>query len=102
MRGRAPRLGASWRWRAGGRGRAAALKAARRRVGPSFTGRTDLPVYPPDGGAWEVRDSAGDHVGICLHDNFARAGKQSGAWSSRYRDQETLDGAVAPIVVNNN
>jgi peptidyl-dipeptidase Dcp len=39
---------------------------------------------------------------LFLHDNFARPGKQSGAWSSRYRDQETLDGAVSPIVVNNN
>jgi peptidyl-dipeptidase Dcp len=51
---------------------------------------------------WEVRDSAGDHVGVFLHDNFARPGKRSGAWSSRYRDQETLDGPVGPIVVNNN
>jgi peptidyl-dipeptidase Dcp len=49
-----------------------------------------------------VHDSAGVHVGLFLHDNFARPGKQSGAWSSRYRDQETLDGEIAPIVVNNN
>src|SRR5262249_45993330 len=37
-----------------------------------------------------------------LHDNFARPGKQSGAWSSRYRDQEMMHEPVAPIVVNNN
>ena len=45
---------------------------------------------------------AGSHVGLFLHDNFARPGKQSGAWSSRYRDQENMDEPVAPIVVNNN
>jgi peptidyl-dipeptidase Dcp len=80
----------------------AAFDTARRLFGVTFTERNDLPVYHPDVRVWEVRDSAGDHVGLFLHDNFARPGKQSGAWSSRYRDQETLDGAVAPIVVNNN
>ena len=80
----------------------AAFDAARRLFGITFTERTDLPAYHPDVRVWEVRDSAGDHVGIFLHDNFARPGKRSGAWASRYRDQENLDGAIAPIVVNNN
>jgi peptidyl-dipeptidase Dcp len=80
----------------------AAFDTARRLFGVTFTERSDVPVYHPDVRVWEVRDSAGDHVGVFLHDNFARPGKRSGAWSSRYRDQETLDGAVAPIVVNNN
>ena len=44
----------------------------------------------------------GRQVGLFLHDNFARPGKHSGAWTSRYRDQENLDGQVLPIVVNNN
>jgi len=80
----------------------AAFDTARRLFGVTFTERSDLPVYHPDVRVWEVRDSVGNHVGLFLHDNFARPGKQSGAWSSRYRDQETLDGTVAPIVVNNN
>jgi peptidyl-dipeptidase Dcp len=80
----------------------AAFDTARRLFGITFTERSDVPVYHPDVRVWEVRDSAGEHVGVFLHDNFARPGKRSGAWSSRYRDQETLDGAVAPIVVNNN
>jgi peptidyl-dipeptidase Dcp len=80
----------------------AAFDTARRLFGVTFTERRDVPVYHPDVRVWEVRDSAGGHVGVFLHDNFARPGKRSGAWSSRYRDQETLDGAVAPIVVNNN
>jgi peptidyl-dipeptidase Dcp len=81
---------------------AAAFDTARRLFGVTFAERTDLPVYHPDVRVWEVRDSSGDYVGVFLHDNFARPGKRSGAWSSRYRDQETLDGAVTPIVVNNN
>ena len=80
----------------------AAFDTARRLFALTFTERGDLPVYHPDVRVWEVRDSAGSHVGVFLHDNFARPGKRSGAWSSRYRDQETLDGVVAPIVVNNN
>jgi len=81
----------------------AAFDTARRLFGITFTERSDVPVYHPDVRVWEVRDNAGDHVGMFLHDNFARPGKRSGAWSSRYRDQETLDGAaVTPIVVNNN
>jgi peptidyl-dipeptidase Dcp len=80
----------------------AAFDTARRLFGVTFTECSGLPVYHPDVRVWEVRDSAGAHVGLFLHDNFARPGKQSGAWSSRYRDQETLDGEIAPIVVNNN
>jgi peptidyl-dipeptidase Dcp len=80
----------------------AAFDTAGRLFGLTFTARQDLPVYHPDVRVWEVRDSAGSHVGLFLHDNFARPGKQSGAWSSRYRDQENIDEPVAPIVVNNN
>jgi peptidyl-dipeptidase Dcp len=80
----------------------AAFDTAARLFGISFTARPDLPVYHPDVRVWEVRDASGNHVGLFLHDNFARPGKHSGAWSSRYRDQHNLDGWVAPIVVNNN
>jgi len=80
----------------------AAFDCAGRLFGLTFTERADLPVYHPDLRIWEVRDAAGTHVGLFLHDNFARSGKQSGAWSSRYRDQEAMDGPIAPIVVNNN
>jgi peptidyl-dipeptidase Dcp len=80
----------------------AAFDTARRLFGLTFTERSGLPVYHPDVRVWEVHDNAGAHVGLFLHDNFARPGKQSGAWSSRYRDQEGLDGEIAPIVVNNN
>jgi len=81
---------------------AAAFDTARHLFALTFTARSDLPVYHSDVRVWEVRDQAGDHIGLFLHDNFARPGKRSGAWSSRYRDQQNLDGPVTPIVVNNN
>jgi peptidyl-dipeptidase Dcp len=80
----------------------AAFDTAGRLFGLTFAERDNLPVYHPDVRVWEVRDESGNHVGLFLHDNFARPGKQSGAWSSRYRDQEDMDEPVAPIVVNNN
>src|SRR5277367_1610819 len=81
---------------------AAAFDTAGHMFGLTFAARSDLPVYHPDVRVWEARDQAGAHVGLFLHDNFARPGKHSGAWSSRFRDQQDLDGPVAPIVVNNN
>jgi peptidyl-dipeptidase Dcp len=80
----------------------AAFDTAGRLFGVSFSERTDIAAYHPDVRVWDVCDSAGSHVGLFLHDNFARPGKRSGAWSSRYRDQESLDAPVTPVVVNNN
>ncbi|HEY1432747.1 MAG TPA: M3 family metallopeptidase, partial [Stellaceae bacterium] len=80
----------------------AAFDTAHRLFGLTFIERSGVPVYHPDVRVWDVRDEFGSHVGLFLHDNFARPGKRSGAWSSRYRDQEDMDEPVAPIVVNNN
>jgi peptidyl-dipeptidase Dcp len=80
----------------------AAFDTAGRLFGLSFTPRSDLPLYHSDVRAYEVRDAEGRPVGLFLHDNFARLGKRSGAWMGSYRDQESLDGGVMPIVVNNN
>ncbi len=79
----------------------AAFDTAGRLFGLEFMPRPDVPVYHPDVHAYEVRDAAG-HVGLFLADHHARGDKRSGAWMSSYRDQEAFDGAVAPIVVNNN
>ncbi|WP_448208080.1 M3 family metallopeptidase [Azospirillum sp. sgz302134] len=80
----------------------AAFDCAGRLFGISFTERTDLPVYHPDVRVYEVTEKDGRHVGLFLHDNYARSGKRSGAWMSSYRDQESFDGEIAPIIVNNN
>jgi peptidyl-dipeptidase Dcp len=80
----------------------AAFDAAGRLFGIRFVERPDCATYHPDVRAYEVRDAAGQPIGLFLHDNFARAGKRSGAWMSSYREQQSLDGDVLPIIVNNN
>jgi peptidyl-dipeptidase Dcp len=79
----------------------AAFGIASQLFGVSFAERADVPLYHPDVRAYEVSEGK-RHVGLFLHDNFARTGKRSGAWMSSYRDAESFDGAVAPIVANNN
>ena len=79
----------------------AAFDTAGRLFGLRFTPRPDVPVYHPDVRAFAVSD-AGGHVGLFLADHHARADKRSGAWMSSFRDQEMLDGPVAPIIANNN
>ncbi|GAB0118493.1 M3 family metallopeptidase [Acidisoma sp. 7E03] len=79
----------------------AVFDTATKLFGLHFVPRPDLPVYHPEVRAYEVRDAAGT-VGVFLADHYARADKRSGAWMSSYRDQETMDGPVLPIIVNNN
>lgn len=79
----------------------AAFDTATRLFGLTFTPRPDVPVYHPDVRAYEVQNAAG-HVGVFLADHYARSDKRSGAWMSSFRDQETLDCRVSPVVVNNN
>jgi peptidyl-dipeptidase Dcp len=80
----------------------AAFDTARRLFGLGFRARPDLGAYHPDVRVWEVRDRTGAAIGLFLNDNFARPEKRSGAWSSRFRDQENLESRVLPIVANNN
>ena len=79
----------------------AVFDTAGRLFGLSFVPLPDLPMYHPDVRAYEVRDADG-HVGIFLADHYARSDKRSGAWMSSFRDQEAMDAAVSPIIVNNN
>jgi len=79
----------------------AAFETANRLFGLTFTELHQAPAYHPDVRSYEVTDSSG-HVGVFLADHFARPDKRSGAWMSAYRDQEAMDGAISPIIVNNN
>ena len=83
---------------------AGALWAAEQRYDITFreiTGR--VPVFHPDVRVWEVTETAGGaHRGLFYLDNFARAGKRSGAWAFGYRTQSTFDGPVTAITSNNN
>ena len=81
---------------------AAAFDCATRLFGLCFNVRGDLPVYHPDVKAYEVSDATGVTVGLFMQDNFARAGKRSGAWMSSLRWQRRNGGAALPIILNNN
>jgi peptidyl-dipeptidase Dcp len=80
----------------------ALFDTAGRLFGIRFIARPDCRAYHPDVRVYEAQDETGRPIGLFLHDNFARPGKRSGAWMSSYREQESLDGEVLPIIVNNN
>jgi len=83
---------------------AAALWSAEQRYDITFTEITGkVPVFHPDVRVFEVTDvPSGAHRGLFYLDNFARAGKRSGAWASSYRTQYTLDRGATAISSNNN
>ena len=78
----------------------AAFDCASRLFGLSFTERKDIPVWHPDVRVWEVKDAAGKHKALFYGDYFARPSKRSGAWMTSLRDQQKLDGEVAPLIIN--
>jgi peptidyl-dipeptidase Dcp len=78
----------------------AAFDCAHRLFGLSFAERKDIPVWHPDVRVWEVKDAKGNHKALFYGDYFARPSKRSGAWMTSLRDQQKLDGAVAPLVIN--
>jgi peptidyl-dipeptidase Dcp len=83
---------------------AAALWSAEQRYDIRFTEITGkVPAFHPDVRVFEVTDvPSGAHRGLFYLDNFARAGKRSGAWASTYRTQHTLDPGATTISSNNN
>lgn len=82
----------------------AAFWSAGQLYGLSFTEIKDasVPVFHPDVRVWRVTDKAGKEVGLFYGDNFARAGKRSGAWMTTYRLHETFDGPRTVLASNNN
>ncbi len=78
----------------------AAFDCATRLFGVTFSERKDIPVWHPDVRVWEVKDAAGRHKALFYGDYFARSSKRSGAWMTSLRDQQKLDGAVAPLIIN--
>jgi peptidyl-dipeptidase Dcp len=79
---------------------AAAFDVAHRLFGLTFTERKDVPVWHPDVRVWEMKDAAGNHQALFYGDYFARPAKRSGAWMTSLRDQQKLDGAIQPLVIN--
>jgi peptidyl-dipeptidase Dcp len=78
----------------------AAFDCATRLFGLSFAERRDIPVWHPDVRVWEVKDSAGQHKALFYGDYFARPSKRSGAWMTSLREQQKLDGEIAPLIIN--
>ncbi len=80
----------------------AAFDCASRLFGLRFQPREDLHAYHEDVRTYEVTDRDGAAVGLFLQDNFARAGKRSGAWMSALRWQHRNGGSERPVILNNN
>jgi peptidyl-dipeptidase Dcp len=78
----------------------AAFDCATRLFGVTFAERRDIPVWHPDVRVWEVRDATGKHKALFYGDYFARPSKRSGAWMTSLRDQQKLDGEIAPLIIN--
>jgi len=78
----------------------AAFDCATRLFGITFVERKDVPVWHPDVRVWEVRDRDGRHKALFYGDYFARPSKRSGAWMTSLRDQQKLDGEIAPLIIN--
>jgi len=78
----------------------AAFDCATRLFGITFAERKDIPVWHPDVRVWEVRGPDGQHKALFYGDYFARPSKRSGAWMTSLRDQQKLDGATAPLIIN--
>ena len=78
----------------------AAFDCATRLFGVTFAERKDIPVWHPDVRVWEVKDRDGKHKALFYGDYFARPSKRSGAWMTSLRDQQKLDGEIAPLIIN--
>jgi peptidyl-dipeptidase Dcp len=62
-----------------------------------------IPVFDPEVRTYEVTHKVtGKNVGIFYADNYARSGKRSGAWATRYRGQQKLGGDRNVLASNNN
>ena len=85
--------------------RNASFYMAERLYGFVFTQKpqSTAPVFQEDVTLYEVTDKAsGNLIGLYYADDFARAGKRSGAWMTTYRSFSTLDGSKPILASNNN
>jgi peptidyl-dipeptidase Dcp len=82
--------------------RAGSFEMARRLYGFTFEKLPagTVPVFHPDVTVYEVKD-AGRPIGLYYADDYARAGKRSGAWMTTYRSHSTFDGEKNTLGSNN-
>jgi peptidyl-dipeptidase Dcp len=62
----------------------------------------DTPTWNEVVDSYEVKDPAGNHLGVFLTDMHARDSKRGGAWMNSYRAASNINGvSVRPLVTNN-
>lgn len=69
--------------------------------GLRFIHKPELSSFHSDAKVYEVYEDS-KLVAIFVHDNFARKGKQGGAWMSELRTQSRNGATVIPVITNNN
>ena len=85
--------------------RAGSFYMAERLYGFTFTRLPagSVPIFEPDVVTYEVHDKAsGRLIGLYYTDDYARAGKRSGAWMTTYRSFSQLTGSKVILASNNN
>lgn len=74
--------------------------AASRLYGITFTPREDIAGYVPTMKTWEVKDEAGNGIGLFQADYYRRPGKKGGAWMHSVMVNSAHDG-TKPVILNN-
>ncbi len=74
---------------------------ANKLFGLTFEEQNDIPKYHQDVRTYNVKNEAGELIGVYLSDWFYRSSKRGGAWMNTFRNQSNMDGDnIIPIVVN--
>lgn len=74
---------------------------AEKLFGMKFVQLKGVPVFHPDVTVYKVT-KGGKQIGLWYFDPYARAGKNSGAWMSAYREQSRIDKKPLTTIVSNN
>ena len=80
---------------------AGAYAMAGKLFGLSFE-QVDVEGWNPLVVSFDVKNEAGEHLGLFMTDMFARDSKRGGAWMSSYRGTSNINGdAIRPLITNN-
>ena len=69
--------------------------------GVTYEPTDSIPTFHADVRVWVVSDASAEPVGVFYLDPYAREGKLSGAWMTKYRSQQNINGPVLPLISNN-
>ena len=78
-----------------------AFAMANKLFGLSFE-QADVAGWNPEVVSFDVKDRAGEHLGLFMTDMYARDSKRGGAWMSSYRSASNINGErIRPLITNN-